>query len=211
MRTLEPETVAKILEATAGEARNLEFKTGFCWELNHDAITFSQACTIKGVLGFTNTRYGGNIVIGIDDDGHSNFTYTGVSEDMITSFQDHEQVQQQLDSFADGPMVYEMGVGEYDGNKYIVITVSEFGELPVLCTKNIKVRTKNILVKGDMYARSMRSKPSTVKVTALELREVIRMAHEKDRDAIMELVRSLGPQPSQTGTVAPYEAMDEDL
>lgn len=217
LKTLESGTIAKLLEGMGGEARSLEFKTGFSWALNGSAITFAQACTIKAVLGFTNTRYGGNIIVGIDDDGHSHLTYTGVTDGMIASFQDYEQVQQQLDSFADGPMVYEVGVGEYDGKKYIVVSVSEFAELPVLCTKDLKTnQNKQVLTKNDMYTRSKRSKPSTIKATGLELREIIRMAHEKDRDAVMELVRSLQPaippasRPAATAT-APYEALDEDL
>ena len=216
LKMLEHGTVAKILEGTAGEARNLEFKSGFSWGFSNGATTFAQACTIRAVLGFTNTRYGGSIIIGIDDDGHGNLTYAGVTQEMVDSFQNYEQVQQQLDSFADGPMIYEMGVGEHDGKKYIVVTVSEFAETPVLATKNLKTdQNKSIITKGDVYARSGRSKPSTVKATALELREIIRMAHEKDRDSIMELVRSLqqlSPSAQFTpGATAPYEVLDEDL
>lgn len=216
LKVLELDTVTKILEGTAGETRSLEFKTGFSWGFSNGATTFAQACTIRAVLGFTNTRYGGNIIIGIDDDGHGNLTYTGVTQEMIDSFANYEQVQQQLDSFADGPMIYEMGVGEYDSKKYIVVTISEFAELPVLATKNLKTDLDKIVItQGDMYARSGRSKPSTVKVTGLELREIIRMTHEKNRDSIMELVRSFRQLSAATqplaDAAAPYETMDGDL
>jgi predicted HTH transcriptional regulator len=215
LKTLESGTIAKLLEGTVGEARGLEFKTGFSWELNGSAVTFAQACTIRAVLGLTNTRYGGNIILGIGDDGHSHFTYDGLADDMVASFQDYEQIQQQLDAFADGPMIYEMGVGEYDSKKYIVISVGEFAELPVLCTKDLKTdQGKQVLTKGDMYVRSKRSKSSTIKATGLELREIIRMAHEKDQDAIMELVRSLqqtAPADSQAPASEPYDELDKDL
>ncbi len=214
LRTLEPGTVAKILEGTAGEARNLEFKVGFKWTNNESSVTFVQACVIKSVLGFTNTRYGGTLIIGIKDDGHGNIEYSGIDSDVIDSFHDYEQVQQKLDSFADGPLSYEMGVGEYNGKQYIVVNVSEFAAMPVLCTKDLQTdQDKQILTRHDLYVRSMRSKPSTVKATTLELREVIRMTQEKDRDGIMELVRSVQqivPQPQSTSTT-PYEEMDEDL
>jgi len=214
LRVLEPGTVARLLEGTAGEARSLEFKIGFSWSNNETAVSFTQACVIKGVLGFTNTRYGGTIVIGIKDDGHGNIEYIGVTAEMIESFNDYEQVQQKLDSFADGPLNYEMGVGEFGGKQYIVVTVSEFTQRPVICAKDLKTdHGKQVLIKGDIYARSMRSKPSTIKATSLELSEIIKMAHEKDRDAVMELIRAVQQTAplAQPNSPSPYTEMDQDL
>lgn len=214
LKTLDPAYIADRLAGAAGEARNLEFKAGFSWELKN--MSWIQAKTIKAILGLTNTRYGGTVIIGIHDNARSGFTYDGVTGDMVKSFGVYEQVQQHLDSFADGPMIYEMGVGEYDSKTYIVVNVSEFEEFPVLCAKDFQHGGKPLLTKGDMYVRSKRAKPATIKATNAELREIVQMAHRKNRTAIMELVGGLGDTGSAVSlrgrhNYAPYEQMDQDL
>jgi hypothetical protein len=109
-----------------------------------------------------------------------------------------------------------MGVGVYNSKNFIVVTVSEFEEFPVLCAKDCKVNDKIQLVKGDLYVRSKRAKPATIKATNLEFREIVQMAHIKSRTATSELVGALregliaAPQDANHH-YEPYEQLDGDL
>lgn len=219
---MDEEDVTSLIQTRADESINLEYKAAFKWKNQHDSIGWLQARVIKAVLGFTNTERGGLILIGVNDDGRGNREYVGVPSAMLSSFRNTEALQECLDRYADGPLSYTLKLITYEvGDEeqvYVAITVNEFKNNPVLCTRDLVLVKDNgnktyVLRKYDMYARSRKGRFGTVKVTGLELQEVVNLAHTKAEQRIIELFSSVmgGALPTTQSSSSPYEALDDDL
>ena len=177
-----------LLQGVDREKRTLEFKDAFSWLDNHSL--WLKEKTIKAILGMTNTPTGGNIVIGIKEDDSKQLIIKGMSKEEIESFANFESIKGEVDAFSSCPIDFDIFQGEYNGKLFIVITVPEFEEMPAICKKNGSYSSgkgdHKILYQHDIYVRAKKGHASTIKATEIELREIIRMAADKEKHLLKE-------------------------
>jgi predicted HTH transcriptional regulator len=123
----------------------------------------------------SNIRDGGYLILGFEQDNNT-FRPTGAKEADISTF-NYDNVKSFVSEFADPYVEFFMEVitDEKDNKKFLVFTINEFNEIPVICKRD----GLEHLEKGTIYTRSRRM-PETVRVpTNAEMREIIDMAIEK--------------------------------
>lgn len=164
----------RLLVEAGHETRHIEFKQPFRW--NDDNSVYLREKVIKAILGFSNTKDGGNIVIGITEDFDHHPQLVGLSGEEIQSFS-YESIKGQIDSFGTSIISFEIKEAEDKNKHFIVINVSDFEELPIICKKDSQ--TKDVMRRGDIYCRLLSGNISTDKATEKEMREIIEMATDK--------------------------------
>lgn len=184
MKVLYEEEFQRIVEA-GYETRNLEFKPGFLWT-DDDALWLREK-VIQTMLGMANTRDGGSIVIGVNErDGKLEFT--GVSDDQLNAFV-YDEVKGAVDGYASPSLSFDMAKALYQGAKYVVISVSEFDEIPIISRDDGGYTTQKgdyLLRRGDIYVRSQSGPAGTRRVTETEMREIIEMAIDKGQQKLRD-------------------------
>ncbi|TIN79753.1 ATP-binding protein [Mesorhizobium sp.] len=143
MKTEELET---LLEG-AEETDQLEFKGAMSWHLS----------LVKDMLALANVRDGGRIVIGIED---GTLARQGLSDQQLATFVP-DALRDRVAEFADPEVVFSVGAAEDRGGlKFVVIDVSPFTEIPVLCK-----RDGPDIQKGAIYFRTRSTKPQSARVS----------------------------------------------
>ena len=150
------------------EERNLEYKGHENWR---DSNT--KAKITKSVLGMSNIRDGGSIIIGVEQDGES-FNPVGLTSEERDSFT-QDGVSAYINEFADPYAEITVSQVGYEGAELIVIQVKEFAEIPVICKRD----GANNLQKGNMYTRSRRIAETCRVPSQVEMREILDIAVEK--------------------------------
>jgi predicted HTH transcriptional regulator len=147
------------------ESRNIDYKLTYSWESQEHRLKL-----VKTILGMTNTRDGGHIVIGVKDES---FSLIGMPDNDYNSF-DYDTIAAFVHNYSDPYVAFNLHKFEYEGKKFIVFEVKEFEEIPVICSKD-SPQTR----KGALYTRSRRI-PETVELPSQsEMRELIEIATEK--------------------------------
>lgn len=140
---------------------------------------------IRATLGMSNRRDGGVIVIGLGDDGNS-LTPLGLCQsDLATWTYDH--VSDHLQNYAEPSVLLELEIKHHQGKDYVVLTVQEFPEIPILCKKDFppvgkaagKAGHKLLLKKGACYVRSRRKPESAEIQTYEDMRALLELATVK--------------------------------
>lgn len=178
MLKLSPEEFHSLKEA-GYERRNVEFKSPFIW--GDTASVWLQENVIRAVLGFANTKDGGDIIIGIGEDDNKKPVLTGLEDAQVTSF-NYDSVKGVIDSFASPYINLDIRIAEEEGKRFVVIRVSEFDDIPIICRKD--GQNQNVLKRGDIYCRSRSGSPATIRVTEAELREIIELAIDKGQEKL---------------------------
>lgn len=176
MKRLTNDQMAQMLEV-GYELRNLEHKPPFGWNDNNS--TWVKEKLTRAVLAMTNIRYGGQIIIGIDETKTKEIRLTGLTDVQLKTFEDFDGIKGFIDGFSYTNTDFDIEWGEHNGSKFVVITVQEFSEIPAICRKD--GQTTGTLRKDDIYARSKRAPYSSIRVTETELREMIKMAIDKEK------------------------------
>ena len=88
---------------------------------------------VKAVLGMANRRDGGTVIIGVDD-SQGNLTPIGLNEQALATWK-YDDVADRIAEYADPGIAFDLEVREYNGDKYVVVQVEEFTDIPVLCKK----------------------------------------------------------------------------
>ena len=89
MNKLTEEQMAALLEA-GYELRNREFKSPFLWpDINSRWLKEKVA---RAVLGMTNTRSGGQIIIGIEEGKKKELIPSGLTNDQLNSFENYDGI-----------------------------------------------------------------------------------------------------------------------
>ena len=94
------------------EMRNLEFKQPFKW--SDDNSIWLREKVIKAVLGFSNTKDGGNIVIGVTENDNSPPARVGLSTPELRSFS-YDDTKGQIDSFGSSEISFMVKEAEDKG------------------------------------------------------------------------------------------------
>lgn len=176
MKKLLDEQIAQLLEA-GYELRNIEHKPPFGW--NDEKSQWVMEKVIRAILAMTNTRYGGQIIIGIEVSDDRSVNLRGVTDEQLKSFGDFDGVKGIVDGYSFTNTDFDISWGAHESKKYVVITVQEFSEIPAICRKNGDSR--GVLTVYDIYARSKKAPYGSIKITDAEFREIIHMAVDKEK------------------------------
>lgn len=169
------------LLAQRTENKNLDLKQFLNWAL---ATAAEKATLVKDVLAMTNTPNGGKIVFGVRD---RDFEPLGLTEIEFTSF-DPTRFSDFVNRYADPPI--ECGVHKLSirGLRIVVIVVSEFNDVPVICKADLNdVNNRQILKRGATYIRTERAASEMI-TTSECMRDVLDRATVKRSDHFHRMV-----------------------
>ena len=168
------------------ELRGVEFKGP---GLLSDRPLVAQV--VKAVIGMANRRGGGRVIIGVRED--NGLTPVGLSESESATW-NYDALADQIASYADPGVEFDLEIKEFEGNRFAVIEVAEFADIPVLCKKSYG----SVLHEGACYVRTRR-KPETVGIpTQADMRDLLDLAIEKG-------VRNYLAQAQRVGLYHPTE------
>ncbi len=152
------------------------------------------AQVVKAMLGMANRRDGGIVVVGVADNDGS-LDPVGVNSADLTTWS-YDRVADRIASYADPGVNFEVEIKEHQDNRYIVIEVSEFDDIPVLC----KRAYDDVLREGACYVRPRR-KPETSEIpTQADMRDLLELASDKVVMKYIDRARRLGLIPSLDAT-----------
>lgn len=181
MNKIDQKKLDSLLEV-AYELRNREFKPPFSWADPPQGVLWLREKIARTILGMTNTPFGGDLIVGVEEGDKKGLSLTGVSDAQLESFQDFDGIKGFIDGFSSLATNFDIYWGEHKGQKYVVFTIQEFDEMPIVCRKNGQLA--GVLTKDDIYARSKKAPYSTIKATDLEIREIVRMAADKEKSQL---------------------------
>lgn len=180
-----------------------------------------MARVVRAVLGMSNRRDGGVVIIGVED---QTLNPTGLNEDQLATWRKYDDIADSINSYASPSVQIELSQVKYNDKTFIVLHISEFADLPILCKKqydknshqNKDEKSKTgqqkedpILRKGACYVRS-RHKPETSEIPSEEaMRELLNLAIEKGVQRFVGTARNAGMFPNWTERLT--SASDEDL
>ena len=163
------------LLALSYEPRGLEFKGA---RPRTDRLFFARV--VRACLGMANLRDGGRVIIGVDERGGA-LDPVGLSDADLATWR-YDDIAAGLATYADPMINFDVYVHEHQGQRFVVLEVHEFDELPILCKTTYMDRPPRqevILREGACYVRR-RGKPETSEVpTQSEMRELLDLAIEK--------------------------------
>ncbi len=185
MKEINKNSIKQILEGNS-ENLNLEFKASFDFVEN----VWARERLIRAILAMSNTRSGGYVVIGIKEDTNKTFSFNGIEEKHLIIFKSKlEDLKSKIESFSSSPVNYEIGIGKYEVKKeeknIVLIAVTEFILNPLICRKNGDYKKSGednhrILEEGAIYIRTLKDKPSSVKLTnPIDIQDFLERAIDK--------------------------------
>jgi len=152
------------------EERNLEYKSSMSWQ-----DTSTKAKIAKSAMAMANIPDGGAIVIGVVKKGET-YDPRGMEQDHVSSFKQDDVMEHINQKYADPYVELTVRTVNKDNKQFIVVQVSEFGQLPIIC-KNDGLEN---LLRGAIFTRS-RVKHETIQVRSqTEMREILDLAVDKE-------------------------------
>lgn len=141
---------------------------------------YLQGKVIRAMLGMANRRDGGRVIIGVDEKSKT-LVLTGLSTTDLATW-NYDDVAEMMGNHADPAITFDLEVRTHGGRQFVVITVDEFQDIPILCKrecKNPKNSNEQLVRKGACYVRS-RHKPETSEIpTQDEMRDLLDLAMQK--------------------------------
>ena len=162
---------------------------------------------IKAILGMSNRRDGGKIIIGVGDN-QGVLNPIGLTPLELSEWTP-DAVADQVANYADPNATFTLEKREYEGNSYVVLTVEEFSDVPVLCKRDYG----DVLRAGACYVRPRR-KPETTEIpTQADMRDLLDLAIEKGVTRFLERARRVGLfiSPTVETSTRDQERFDEQL
>lgn len=192
-----PEDFAEYLRP-GYEGQGYEFKGG---SPRDDVVFFAKVT--RAALGMVNRPGGGLIFIGIDElPDAGGLALTGLGDSDRDSW-NYDDIAAGFAPSADPRLMFDREVLAYEGKSFVILTIHEFEDIPVLCARDYNHGGVTILRKGALYVRS-RGKPETSEVpTQTEMRAVLDLAIDKG-------VRAFLARSGRVGLYAPPAAEPDD-
>jgi hypothetical protein len=196
------ESGLKELLAQRAESRNLDFKASFNWDT---AETDGKCELVKDILALLNTQDGGRIVIGVRD---GDFEPVGMAGADFVSF-DTTKINEFLHRYTDPQSSCEVQKLTLDGLKFVVISVLEFKDIPIICKRaanSSKESSRTILKLGGLYVRTEKA-TSILVPTSEEMRDLLNRAMLKRGDQLLSQIRTLltGNPPAKEEDLKQYD------
>lgn len=165
-----------------------------------DRRLFAQVA--RAVLGMANRLDGGRIIIGVEDNGGV-LSMVGLDDQDLATWQ-YDAIADGLAVYADPSVSFDLEITEYNGTWYVVLSVEEFVDIPVLCKRDYP----GVLRNGACYVRTRR-KPETSEIpTQADMRDLLDLATNKGVARYLDRAQRVGL--IVLPTVTP-PATDQDL
>ncbi len=148
----------------------------------------------RAVLAMANRRGGGRIIVGVREDRSQLFP-DGLSANDLAMW-GHEDVSGALSAYADPYVSISVETVVHQGKQFVVITVDEFEETPVLCKKVYQ----GVLRDGACYVRRKGRIESSEIPNHAEMRDLLELATEK---GVRRFLRTASRAGLQLGAAAP--------
>lgn len=159
---------AELLEA-GRERPNIEYKGPGSWT----ELPF-RARIVRAILAMCNTRDGGQIVVGVEQQQET-YVPIGLTPTQLATFQE-ETMQDGTAEYAAPYVLFTREIRQHNGAQFVAIAVQEFDQVPVICKKDYQA----ILQRGAIYVRSRTRRPESVSVsTESDMRDLIELAVDK--------------------------------
>lgn len=180
------EALTRFIEA-AGESANIDAKGPMEWDGGE-----ASAGLTKDILALANCRDGGVIVIGKEEPEHGKFVLSGLTEPQASSF-DTTKVATWVNNHCSPPVSLVCHRQEYQGRLFVVVAVTEFHDVPVICTKQYELPgkpAKVLLRKGAVYVRTANAESAPLS-TVEEMRGLIGLASTKRADQMLAMFQAM--------------------
>lgn len=168
--------------ALGREQRGVEFKRGGLRKDKHLLTKVARA-----VIGMANRRDGGRVIVGVDEDENGVPVPQGLTAEDLSTWA-YDDVANSLAEYVDPSVSFDLEVVEYEDKQFVVLTVHEFEDIPVLCKKDYP----DVLRAGACYVRPRR-KPETVEIPSqADMRDLLDLAVEKGVRTFVARARAAG-------------------
>jgi hypothetical protein len=198
----------RALIAAGRESESLEAKPG---GLRTDSILGARV--VRAALGMANHEGGGFIVIGIKERADGTFDLVGVPSANLATW-NHDDVSAMINGIADPHVAIETDTVTSDGRTFVVITVGEFVDVPVVCRANgpTPPGERQVYRKDACYARSRR-KPETIEAITdpTTWRTLIELAANKGARRILQVIGVGAPAAAVPNDAARFAAQLGDV
>jgi len=132
------------------------------------------ARVIRAAIGMSNRRYGGIVIVGINEDGEGNPVLVGLNPTELKSWK-YDDFSDSLSSYADPSITFMTEEFEFESKTFLVVNIDEFGDIPIICKRDFP----GVLRQGAVYVRTRR-KPETSDIpTHEDMRQLLDLAVEK--------------------------------
>ena len=139
------------------------------------------AKVIRAMLGMSNKRDGGLVIVGVDEDVHHKLIPSGISPTDLPSW-NYDDIASKANAYADPPIEFDIETVKATYAQelsFVVISVKEFPEIPTLCKKDFSTKEVLVLRKGACYVRS-KVKPETSEIPSQsDMRGLLDIAIDK--------------------------------
>lgn len=181
-----PQQLIRYLEAS-GESDNIDAKRPIVWDSGPNSASLA-----KDIVAFANSRDGGVLVVGKTETDPSQFELTGLTDDQADSFET-TKVAAWINSRFSPPVRLICHRLAHDGKTFVIVSVSEFDDVPILCVKSYADPThpkKLLLRENTIYVRNS-SAESAPLGSVEELRNLIGLATAKRGDQMLAMFSSM--------------------
>ncbi len=164
------------------EQRHIEFKTG-------GSKTDKRLLTkvIRAAISMANNSDGGKVIIGISENDDGSLNPDGITEGDLATWS-YDKISDSLAEYCEPNIIFDYEVFEYESNNFIILNVSDFDEVPILCKKDYP----EVLRSGACYVRTRR-KPETSEIpTYIDMRDLIDLAVEKSMRKFIKRANNSG-------------------
>ncbi|PIQ80263.1 MAG: hypothetical protein COV79_01395 [Parcubacteria group bacterium CG11_big_fil_rev_8_21_14_0_20_41_14] len=187
INSIKSDSIISAILSNPIESRAIELKPSIPWrDINHQ---HQLQEIVKSIIGLSNVKDGGKIILGVIQNPDRTFAITGMSTiDLQTYDQDH--IYQVVRAYANPALRFEIRSVEYRGKFFIVFAIQEFLYMPVICIKNGSRTGNEPLISGALYIRT--HKPETKQVNnETEMREIINLAVDKELELLTPRIQKL--------------------
>jgi predicted HTH transcriptional regulator len=199
------ELVAELL------ARGSESRVDYKAPMSLPKDPHGRAKLAKHVIGLSNRKDGGDLLIGVDDTTYSPIGLTQAE----ASTWDAARVTSSLSSYSAPPPVVQIVRGTLpEGKLLVAVHVVPFAEQPLVCIKSLKENDKWVIRSGALYIRAEGTETKEI-TTESEMRELLDRAYIKKSERLLHQIKEL-IDAHWPGTTLPnvqglLAAIDDDL
>jgi len=171
----------------SGESTYIDAKGPILWDGGRHS-----AALAKDIAAFANSRDGGAIVIGKSESPAGGFALVGLSDEEARSFET-TKVARWVNTRFSPPIGVVCHHHVYQNMTFVVVTVSEFDDIPILCTKSFQDPAnpkKHILRDRTIYVRNSNAESAPLE-SVEELRRLIGLATSKRANELLSSFQSM--------------------
>lgn len=199
------QTLVRQLLDRQSESRSLDYKGAMPFGPTRQ----EKGDIVKDIAAFSNTRDGGYILVGVEEDG-GKFIGRGVSKDQAASFDPTKIGAFAKNHFSLLPKVTSHVV-TLDGVDLLLLRVEEFDSEPIVCTKDLHGEKEKLYLRaGSIYVRTADAQSIAIE-SGESMRAFLDLAVQKRGDALLSQIRGLVGAPTIIEAGDPSDAYQAEI